>query len=1218
MKQESYWPFDDNESERRFWRLMRDLKESSDGGVAFFGAGASATAGFPMWKEFHKMFLAHFGAELSPSDVNPYRDMLTDFDYHTSRDPVKSLAFVKETFAASAFEIPKLVKLALATPPLRYFYTTNFDEILFDAASGEDEKVAAYPDYMPMDARFVYLHGRASTANSVHKGLVLGSAGYDRAYDDSMGGFARAKLQMLVPYPVIFIGFSMSDQSVARSLEEITRAARYRHVDPVDGAPEEAISSLNWYILLKAPAQTEPGREERKRERELRLSGLGVQVIWYRDGGASGPHRGGLDVMRRIQRESRGLTVAERDSGFSESLLEAEEIASVASPTRNQVRRAQAVLEGHPRVAAAFMEHVDGLEWFRSLRDVNALGPRRSFETKTGERRAPYWHSVGLLRRVASVAPSEVKDFLLTLEIDNWVAVRQGFEILEALDESSGVALGERFADWTVRAMAIDPHLLFGVSRTAQRLDADGKCAAAIELVQAILIRISQANPILSAVGATRVSEILAPILARSRSGHETLKHALRASLERECGSPDQDNVRLLRPAIEIHRMNREERSVLGLLIDLMRDTLLATDQVEWRSGTVESLLESPWPTERRIGVAHCSLMRTDLFRHEASLITFENLSNPHLFHELAKLIVDEVDDLSERANQVLRDFAKSLWLASSEAKEHEYEYELWAAVLPSGFLVEAPEEKEEDDDEPERRLFRDFYVGAAFSPTAPVDSASFAKLAEELTADELIALVRDPASAGVRVTWRHSKEAMWTMLADYVKEHDVLHPLLKIDLHDLGGNGTWRAIEAMPEVAGEDPERWSRVFDWADHTASKATADELWSIGLLLQSSSQSVPFGLRERLTTLAIRVIENSKRDRVSESKFIGDSLLGAYLNRPAGKAVQSLFEVLRREIADTEAGSGVRARIPGWFKQTVLSPMTKEPMALGIDSWIGLGRFYSLMCERDPDAVAFVAQNLESQTSKFSVAAVAFWAGHLWAPLISSDALERLRGAYRSSACILQREEMLEDDLRDRFFQHCVIAVLRDIPGYDDLLLTTLSADFTPETRGSIVFALGSGVHEAAHQNDTPFKVRSTNWFLRYWTEHVHRLGGQDGPQLARYLRWLSDIDLPPNRIADLVEESLTQVDDSFEVGELFEYLSRYVEDDPIVVLGLLERCVEWYRLHGDFWLDAKNVRALLDRIAPLTLNESTLSVVTDGFAELGAISTDDVRRYLSGK
>ena len=105
-------------------------------------------------------------------------------------------------------------------------------------------------------------------------------------------------------------------------------------------------------------------------------------------------------------------------------------------------------------------------------------------------------------------------------------------------------------------------------------------------------------------------------------------------------------------------------------------------------------------------------------------------------------------------------------------------------------------------------------------------------------------------------------------------------------------------------------------------------------------------------------------------------------------------------------------------------------------------------------------------------------------------------------------------------------------------------------------------------------------------------------------MAKYLDWLRDLKLCPSEIADLVEASLAQADRSLRVEQVFEYLGRYIEEEPIAVLGLLYRCVDWYRLHGDFWLDGGQVRAFLDRVAPLTVDDAAFREVLEGLVELG--------------
>ena len=869
MYERSYWPFDDYESDSRFRELAAKLTQWTDGGVAFFGAGVSAPAGLPTWTAFHKQFLEHFRADAGSFGVQSSQEILTDIDYHTNRAPARALAFIKEKLAAPISRIPPVVRLAVATRSLRYFYTTNVDEVLFEAAAGRP--VAVYPDYGPLEARFVYLHGRAATANAVHDELVLGTTGYDRAYNESQGSLAptRSKLRLLARWPVIFIGFSMTDQSVVWQFGEISRAAKYRQVIAVGGERQEVVASLNWYILLKAPPPRARSRDEEKRSRENQFREFGVKIIWYQDGGPAAPYRAVLEVIQGIQRESRGLTVAETAPEFLESLLEAEDLASLPSPTANQVRRAERILQGHPRIASAFLDRVDGLDWFRGLRDAGALTPKPKFRAPNDELHAPYWAAVGVLERVATEAPSEVRDFLLSIETDNWVATRQAFEILKALDEPSGVALASQFARWTVEAMAIDTHNLFRASRTIRQLDSDGKTQAALALAEAILQELADARPPLSDGSASEFTEIVAPILARSESGLGKLAHSLRTALEGQCGTPQQDDVRHSRRAIETDEMDQMNHSVAGLLIDVMRDTLLRTDSVEWRTNAVARLLQSPWPTERRIGIAHSFLRSSDLGRHEAAIFTTENLANSQLFHELAKLITDDVAALSEQSVRTLKEFVAALHAGDSEGER--YEYGIWARVVPPDWLPEPPPvDEDEDIYDSDSRLFRDFYSSGAFSPSAPLDGVSFADRARSLTISQLLEVVRDPAASGVRVTWRHDTEEMWSLLAEYAKQEDLLDPLLEISLDDLRRFGTWRAIEVMPEVAGDHPERWREVCDWADRMAREAPTDHLWSIGRLVQSAAESVPLGLGEHVRRVALRVIEKAKRTSTGESE------------------------------------------------------------------------------------------------------------------------------------------------------------------------------------------------------------------------------------------------------------------------------------------------------------------------------------------------------------
>ena len=1140
---------------------------------------------------------------------------MTDIDYHTDRNHAKSLAFIQATLGRPIGVIPPLIRICLRTQSLQYYFTTNMDEILFHAAAGD--QVAAYPTYVPMSARFVYLHGRASTADSVHRDLVLGNTGYESAYNVSPPGAAKSKLTQFAHYPVVFMGFSMNDPYVVASLEEIARSVRLqRNVYPHDEL-DELISPLKWYIILRSPTRHDSSSDrhiiEDKRRREDGLNRVGVQVIWFQDGGASDPYRGLLDVAQLIQRRSRELTVAEQELGFVERLIEAEDLAAVDRPTANDIRRSLAVVEGHSRVQAAFWEGVDGLHWYRSLLHTGALHPKPVVETASGGRRAPFWHAARFVRRIAALAPAEVCDFISTVATENWAAVRDLLGVFEALEESCAMDVAAHVAQLVVRVLSIDDMMLYEVSAVAQRLDSDGGHDAARGLLQAILCALVDADPSLPAGCAADFSEAVAPILAKSESGISALCCALRISLERRYTTPENDDSQYSRPAIEAHRTNFSDNSVESLLIDVVRDSLQAISNDRVRREAVTSLLYSTWPTERRIGIAHCFLKRSDLPVHESEIITQENLANQHLFHELAKLVSDDITDISEERIDRLKYFVESLHNSTSE--QDRFDYQLWSRVLPIELLPSPPEPIEDDDEDPDRHLFRGFYFSSVSSLSAPLDNQSFAERAAMLSPDELVALVRDPAAHGVRVTLHHSTSEMWSLLAEYTQTRETLGPLLQIRPDDLQGRQVWPAIKAMAEIAGDDPTRWNEVLDWARGVITELAADQLWPISGLLEGIGTSIPLGLSDDAIALAMQVLEKARRTQRGDTDSLEHSFFGGYLNRPAGKAMGALLELLRRELVASDLDAENPRQDAGWFKDIVLDRMDRDHMSLGIDAWVGVGLYFALLSDRYPDAVTFVVRFLESETSESSTAAIAFWSGHLSAPTIWTGALERLQDAYQNSARTLQTDGVLEDDLRDRFFQHIVIGALRDISEYDEILLSTLETDFTPAARGSIVFALGRAVREMSDSPDTELRTTVTSWFQRYWNKHVQMIGGSDGPHLAGYLRWLRDLQLPPQAVNSLIEGSLDQTNNGFDVYTVFEYLGHYAEESPVTVIELLGRCVDWYRLRDDVWLHTEKVKGLLDRLVPLTRSEPILRDVLDGLAELGAISTDDVRRYL---
>ena len=698
------------------------------------------------------------------------------------------------------------------------------------------------------------------------------------------------------------------------------------------------IESLDWYALLKAPRQADLGRTTQKAKRERSLQASDVQVIWYSDGGAGDPHRALPEVTQRLRRESGSPTVTEQRPGLVETMLDAEALATVTSPNPSDLRKAEGYLTGHPRVAEAFMDQVDGLVWFRHLCNLGALTPQQSIRSPDGTRSAPYWHAADFLERVARVAPREVKDFLLTIETDNWVAIHRSLKVLEALDDPNGAAFGAALANQAVNALPDDPWLAVALAESARNLALAGKHGAASALVETALIAIATANP--GSLQATRmITPDVVSVLKQSVSGLGVAAAALRRVLEQEYGDPASDTTRYVRSSIDVHETQTglHDDSTLGLLIDLVRDTLQTTDDDAERARVVETLLHSNWPTERRIGVAHGFLRPSDLPTHEAAAITTENLSNPHLFHELAKLVVDHAQDLSDESVRKLKRFAADLYADPSEARQRDYEW--WARVIPGDWLPVPSEPDLDREDDPDRRLFRDFFVSDAVWGTAPLDEEGFTERAAELTPDELLHLVRDPAAAGVTLTWDNDASLMWDRLAEYAKKRDLLAPLLHIRASDLGGdNGSWRAIEAMAAVAGDSADRWSNVLNWADSMVPEASDNIYWSLGLLLVEAGSTVPLALGDHLRRLALQVIARTRRVTADESEFVERSMLGGFLNHPAGKATQPLFELLRREVIEHQEVGSSSTELPAWFEETVArSPIARptEPRHRRVD-------------------------------------------------------------------------------------------------------------------------------------------------------------------------------------------------------------------------------------------------------------------------------------------
>ena len=323
-----------------------------------------------------------------------FRHELGDEDY---------LKILKTVFGEEQHECPVLYRVLDETPRIRRLVTTNFDEFLATCAEDNDwdRTLATYPRFRPVDARFVYLHGRASTATTADD-LVLCENAYSRAY---LHPYAPAALQLSrnLTGDMLFIGCSLDDPDLRRILKDLRRL---RDVGGKDVGPKP-------FAILGVDTGKAPP-DMRIATGYLRF--YGVRPIWYRH---SGDYAELSTLLYQLRHE---VQRPDMYDVYLEQTKEIDLLCSIDHPDEERKERLLELLRDTPVLRNHFLRNAFSPAWYEVLRDSGMLTDV-SEPTVGDEGRIllTSWGGAPYVRRIAQARPDAVAELISHLQrTKNW------------------------------------------------------------------------------------------------------------------------------------------------------------------------------------------------------------------------------------------------------------------------------------------------------------------------------------------------------------------------------------------------------------------------------------------------------------------------------------------------------------------------------------------------------------------------------------------------------------------------------------------------------------------------------------------------------------------------------------------------------------------------------------------------------------------------------
>ncbi len=226
--------------------------------ILWVGSGFSSYAGYPTGKKLCSILLSEL-EKLPNNDPNcSLKEIADNYVKVKGRDAL--IAVLKKHYGKTPERCESHKKLALINR-VKYIVTTNYDP-LFEFAYGDNKIVKiTHDDELPSSTDkpektvLLKIHGDLSRPDSI----VITSNDYKK-FDKKSIICGKIK-SLLAEYPVVFIGYSISDRNVEKMLKDIyKRLTERKHPycfidDKIDNKKKKHLNSYNFnYIEMDALA----------------------------------------------------------------------------------------------------------------------------------------------------------------------------------------------------------------------------------------------------------------------------------------------------------------------------------------------------------------------------------------------------------------------------------------------------------------------------------------------------------------------------------------------------------------------------------------------------------------------------------------------------------------------------------------------------------------------------------------------------------------------------------------------------------------------------------------------------------------------------------------------------------------------------------------------------------------------------------------------------
>jgi hypothetical protein len=185
--------------------------------VVFMGAGVSAAAGLPTWRQLLAMIGQKVGISVDDLAAMESLDPRDQATIMQRMQPDRFHNAVEETLGS---ERPSLLHGLLASLPVREYVTTNFDTLFEGSARSTGRTLAVIPGepVTSGDQWLLKLHGTIGQDLVLTRGDFIGASRHHAA----LRGLVQA---MLLTRHMLFVGYSLSDEDFHLLVHEVRSTA---------------------------------------------------------------------------------------------------------------------------------------------------------------------------------------------------------------------------------------------------------------------------------------------------------------------------------------------------------------------------------------------------------------------------------------------------------------------------------------------------------------------------------------------------------------------------------------------------------------------------------------------------------------------------------------------------------------------------------------------------------------------------------------------------------------------------------------------------------------------------------------------------------------------------------------------------------------------------------------------------------------------------------